>query len=64
MLVYPGHCLVLKTFIWPGMHKYIEDYCNKWHEFQICKKKINKKYGLLPEKKGEVTEWIRVNVDL
>lgn len=31
----------------------------------IISKKTNKnKYGLLPEKKGEITKWSRVNVDL
>ena len=39
-------------------------YCKSCKECQMSKKNNKTKVGLLPEKKGEVTKWSRVNVDL
>ena len=58
-------CLTINlVFYWSGMRADCEKYCKRFKDCQLAKKTNKRKYGLLPEKKGEVIKWIRVNVDL
>ena len=52
------------VFTWQGMQNHVSNYCKNCHECQLCKTTGKKKYGLLPEKEGELTRWSCVNVDL
>merc|ERR1712102_158455 len=68
ILVHPGvkkmeeniRCL----YTWPGLRSSVKACCKVCDKCQRCKTTKKVKYGLLPEKKGEVTKWSRVNVDL
>ena len=51
-------------FTWRGLKKDCEDLCRHCKTCQLAKKTNKRKYGLIPEKKGEITKWSRVNVDL
>ena len=68
ILVHPGRDQMYLTinlvFYWSGMRADCEKYCKRCKDCQLAKKTNKKKYGLLPEKKGEITKWSRVNVDL
>ena len=55
---------IQSIYTWTGLRKDVVDYCKIRDICQRCKRTRKKKYGLVPEKKGEVTEWSRVNVDL
>jgi len=46
------------------MNRDVKNHCKHAHECQIAKVTNKKKYGLLPEKIGEVVKWSRVNADL
>ena len=52
------------NFTWKGMKKDCEETCKRCKICQLSKTTNKRKYGLLPEKKGEITKWSRVNVDL
>ena len=45
------------------MRKDIEEKIKTCPTCQKCKRSLNYKYGLLPEKAAEVTKWNRVNLD-
>ena len=68
MLVHPGKHRMFETmnnvFTWQGMRNDVSNYCKNCHECQLCKTTGKKKYGLLPEKEGELTIWSCVNFDL
>ena len=68
MLVHPGRDRMYQTirtnFYWKGMRNDVIKHCKTCHICQKAKKTNKLKYGLLPEKEGEVTKWSRVNVDL
>ena len=49
---------------WPNIRGNVQTHCSTCDKCQRCKKTSKVKHGLLPEKKGEVTKWSRVNVDL
>merc|ERR1712115_584657 len=51
-------------FTWHGLKSDCKTYCKHCRTCQMSKKHNKKKYGLLPEKKGEVVKWSRVNIDL
>ena len=61
ILVHPGGARLFETmnnvFTWKGMRDYTKDHCKHCHECQMCKTTGRKKYGLLPEKEGELTRW-------
>ena len=67
-LVHPGYQRMYETmksnFTWKGMQKDCENYCKRCRKCQLSKKTNKRKYGLIPEKKGEITKWSRINVDL
>ena len=67
-LVHPGQVRMEQSirlmYTWPGLRKDVIEYCRYCDKCQRCKTTKKKKYGLLPEKKGKVTKWSRVNVDL
>ena len=53
------------------LHLYLDRLAKRCHQLlqtcnicQRCNRTHKKKYELLPEKKGEITKWSRVNVDL
>ena len=46
------------------MKKDCEETFKRYKKCQLSKTTNKKKYGLLPEKKGEIIKWSRVNVDL
>ena len=68
MLVHPGRERMYQTirliFTWQGLKSDCERFCKYCKTCQISKKHNKKTYGLLPEKKGEITKWSRVNIDL
>ena len=68
MLVHPGREKMYKTiqinYRWQGLKQDCERICKYCRTCQLSKKTNKKKYGLLPEKVGEITKWSRVNVDL
>ena len=68
ILVHPGENRMEQSirsiYTWKGLKDDVKQYCKTCDICQRCKRTRKKKYGLLPEKKGEVTKWSRVNVDL
>ena len=52
------------NYTWTGLLNDCTKYCKNCKECQMSKKTNKIKIGLIPEKKGEVTKWSRVNVDL
>ena len=69
VLVHPGmtrmEASISSVYTWVGLRKDVEHYCKTCDVCQRTKRSRNKiKYGLLPEKEGEITKWSRVNVDL
>ena len=68
MLVHPGRERMYQSikinYTWSGLKSDCEKYCKYCRTCQISKKTNKKKYGLLPEKKSELTKWSRVNIDL
>jgi len=67
-LVHPGVKRMEESirlmYTWPGLRDAVKKYCRPCDQCQRCKTTRKKKYGLLPEKQGEVVKWSRVNVDL
>ena len=49
---------------WKGLKTDVKRVCKHCHVCQMSKNSGRKKFGLVPEKKGEITKWSRVNVDL
>ena len=47
-----------------GLQNDVINHCKPCDICQRCKRTRKKKYGFLPEKKGEIAKWSRVNVDL
>ena len=69
MLCHPGQVRMEQQSIkaiynWPGMRKDITQLIKTCDVCQRCKQTNKNKYGLLPEKEGEIIKWSRVNVDL
>ena len=68
ILVHPGKKRMEESirsiYTWKGLQADIISHCKTCDTCQRCKRTRKKKYGLLPEKKGEITKWSRVNVDL
>ena len=67
-LVHPGiermYSTIKINYTWSELLKDCEKYCKSCERCQLLKKTNKRKVGLLPEKKGELTKWLRVNVDL
>ena len=55
---------IKSVYTWTNLRKDVERYCKTCNVCQRCKQSCKIKYGLLPEKKGEITKFSRVNVDL
>ena len=68
ILVHPGtkrmEQSIKSVYTWTNLRKDVERYCKTCDVCQRCKRSRKVKYGLLPEKKGEITKFSRVNVDL
>lgn len=67
-LVHPGVKRMEESirlmYTWKGLRKDVKECCRPCDKCQRCKTTRKVKYGLLPEKEGEVVKWSRVNVDL
>ena len=67
MLVHPGQARmeasIRSCYTWLNMRNDVKEHCRSCNICQRCKRTSKTKYGLLPEKEGEVTKWSRVNVD-
>ena len=61
ILVHPGKDWMYKTmnaiFTWEIMNIDVKNHCRHCHKCQIAKQTNKKKYGLLPENKGNVVKW-------
>ena len=55
---------ICSIYTWKGLINDVTNHCKTCNICQRYKRTCKKKYGLLPEKKGEITKWSRVNVDL
>ena len=68
ILVHPGEKRMEESiqslYAWKSLRTDVLQYCKTCDICQRCKKTRRKKYGLSPEKVGEITKWSRVNVDL
>ena len=68
MQVHPGEKRMERTirfvYTWKGLKADVKRVCKHCHVCQISKNSGRKKFGLVPEKEGEVTKWSRVNVDM
>lgn len=62
IFVYPGKDLIA-IFTLEPMNQNTKRHCNHHHKCQIAKAMNKKKYGLLPEKVGEVVKINRVNIN-
>ena len=52
------------VYTWKGLKTDMKRVCKHCHLCQMSKNSGKKKLGLVPEKKGEITEWSQVNVGL
>ena len=68
MLCHPGQVRMEQSikaiYYWQGMRSDIIQLIKTCDVCQRCKRTNKNKYGLLPEKEGEIIKWSRVNVDL
>ena len=68
MLCHPGQVrmeqIIEAIYMWPGMRNDITQLIKTCDVCQRCKRTNKNKYGLLPEKAGEIIKWGRVNVDM
>ena len=68
ILVHPGtqrmKQSIKSVYTWTNLQKDVERHCKTCDVCQRCKQSCKIKYGLLPEKRGEITKFSRVNVDL
>ena len=66
--VHPGERRMKKTirfvYTWKGLKADVKQICKLCHVCQMSKNSGKKKFDLVPEKKGEITKWSQVNVDL
>ena len=52
------------VYTWKGLTTDVKWVCKHYHVCQMSKNSGRKKFRLVPEKKGEITKWSRVYVDL
>ena len=55
---------IQSLYTWPKLYGDAKAFCRACGKCQRCKKTSKIKYGLLPEKKGEVAKWPRANAGI
>ena len=56
--------MIYFVYTWKGLHSDVKQVCKHCYVYQMSKNAGQKKYGLVPEKEGEITKWSQVNIDL
>ena len=56
--------IICFVYTWKGLKADVKQVCKHYHICQMSKNSGRKKFGLVPEKKGEITKWSQVYVDL
>ena len=66
--VHPGKKRMEKIIcfvcIMKGLKADVNRFCKHYHVCQMSKNSGRKRFGLVPENKGEITKWSQVKVDL